>query len=496
MARVNRRGFLKGTVATAASLVVGQGGTMAGPQTRGIARRDRRPNVVVILTDDQRWDCMSCAGHPFLKTPNMDRIAAEGARFANMFVTTSLCSPSRATCLSGLYAHTHNVLNNFTNFPADLPSYPRRLHESGYETAYIGKWHMNEKNDEKQPGFDYWASHKGQGTYYDTTFNIEGKREVLKGYYTHRVTELAVDWLKRPHQRPFLMIMGHKAPHGPFEPEPKYATVFDSIKIEKPPTANDTGEGKPSWVKWRVPTWHGIDGPLYGLNDYTKFVRSYLGTILSVDDSVGQILAALNAIGELDNTLVVYMSDNGFMLGEHGAIDKRCMYEESIRVPLVVRYPELIRRPRVINEMVLNADLAPSVLDICGAKPLERVHGLSWKKLLAGDSSGWRKSWYYEYNYEKEFPYTPNVRGVRTDEWKYVHSPNGDDQPDKYKAELYNLKSDPLETKNLIDAPEAAEQMKNLKAELARLMAAAGALPDRMPINPEMKMELPEKSIR
>jgi N-acetylglucosamine-6-sulfatase len=496
MNRVNRRRFLKDSAAAAAALAVGRSSGLIAAPTQPVARRDRRPNVVVILTDDQRWDCMSCAGHPFLKTPNMDRLAAEGARFANMFVTTSLCSPSRATYLSGLYAHTHQVLNNFTDYPATLPSYPRRLQESGYETAYIGKWHMNEKTDEKQPGFDYWASHKGQGTYNDTTFNIEGRREVLKGYYAHRVTEVAVDWLKRPHQRPFLMIMGHKAPHGPFEPEPKYATIFDTIRIERPKTANDTGEGKPSWVKWRVPTWHGIDGPLYGLKDYNKFVRGYLGTICSVDDSVGQIYAALKAIGELDNTLFVYISDNGFMIGEHGAIDKRCMYEESIRVPLLVRYPELIREPRVINEMALNLDLAPSVLDICGAKPFDRVHGLSWKNLASGASKDWRKSWYYEYNYEREFPYTPNVRGVRTDEWKYIHYPNGDDQPDKYKAELYHLKNDPLETRNLIDAPECADQVKNLKAELARLMAATNALPDRMPVNPEMKMELPDKSIR
>jgi N-acetylglucosamine-6-sulfatase len=493
---MNRRRFLQGSAAAAAALAVGGSSPLVAAPARVVARRERRPNVLVILTDDQRWDCMSCAGHSFLKTPNLDRLAREGARFANMFPTTSLCSPSRATLLSGLYAHTHQVLNNFTDYPARLPSYPRRLQESGYETAYIGKWHMNEKSDEKQPGFNYWASHKGQATYYDTIFNIEGKREVLKGYYTHRVTDLAVDWLKRPRRRPFLMILGHKAPHGPFEPEPKYTHVFDDVKIEKPKTANDTGDGKPSWVKWRVPTWHGIDGPLYGLNDYNKFVRSYLGTIPSIDDSLGRVYDTLKSAGELDNTLIVYLSDNGFMIGEHGAIDKRCMYEESLRVPLLVRYPELIREPRVVGEMVLNLDLAPSVLDICGAKPLEKVHGLSWKNLVSGDSGKWRKSWYYEYNYEKEFPYTPNVRGVRTDEWKYIHYPNGDDQPDKYKAELYNLKDDPLETRNLIDAPECADQVKTLKVELVRLMSAAGALPDHMPVNPDLKEELPEKSIR
>lgn len=485
MSRMNRRAFLKTAAAGAASLALGP----------ALARRDRRPNVVFILTDDQRWDGMSCAGHPFLKTPNMDRIANEGVRFANMFVTTSLCSPSRASYLSGVYAHTHKVIDNFTDYPAALPSYHGRLHETGYETAYIGKWHMGEQSDERRPGFDYWASHKGQGTYFDNTFNINGKRELLKGYYTHRVTELAVDWLKRA-RPPFLLILGHKASHCPFEPEPKYAKVFDEVKIEKPATANDTGEGKPEWVRQRVPTWHGIEGPLFGAKEYGTFIRTYLGTLLSVDDSVGEIYSTLQAKGELDNTLLLYGSDNGFMIGEHGAVDKRTMYEESIRVPLLVRYPELIRDSRVVDEMVLSLDVAPSILEVCGVRRLPKVHGISWKNLVGGWVVWGRRSWYYEYNYEKEFPYTPNVRGVRTRDWKYMHYPNGDDQPDRYKAELYNLREDPLETNNLIDAPEARRKLRELKAELRRLQELTGALPDEMPVNPEIKSELPEESIR
>jgi N-acetylglucosamine-6-sulfatase len=457
------------------------------------ARRDARPNVLLILTDDQRWDCMSCAGHPILKTPHMDRIAAEGVRFANAFCTTSLCSPSRASFLSGLYAHSHGVSNNFTDYPVSLPSYPRALQAAGYETAYIGKWHMGEQSDERRPGFDYWASHKGQGTYNDTTFNINGQRQMLKGYYTHRITELAVDWLKRPHQKPFLMVMGHKAPHGIWIPEPKYQHTYDQTPIERPPTANDTGNGKPSWVKERVPTWHGIDGPLYGAKDYGRFMRTYLETILSVDDSVGEVWETLRALGELDNTVLLFATDNGFMIGEHGAIDKRCMYEESIRIPLLARYPALIRNPAVISQMVLNIDFAPSVLDICGVTPLPKVHGRSWKPLIQGTEAEWRKSWHYEYNYEKEFPYTPNVRGVRTDEWKYVHYPNGEGQKDTYSAELYNLKEDPLETHNLIaNASKVAE----MAGELQRLLEQTGALPDQMPVNPEMKMELPAQNIR
>ncbi len=481
---ISRREFLAGAIAGAAASMSCQR-----------ARRDPRPNVVFILTDDQRWDCMSCAGHPFLKTPNLDRIAGEGVRFANAFCTTSLCSPSRASFLSGLYAHTHGVINNFTDYPVNLPSYPRQLHAAGYETAYIGKWHMGEQSDEPRPGFDYWASHKGQGTYYDTTFNINGKRQLLKGYYTHRVTELAVDWLKKPRQRPFLLAMGHKAPHGIWIPEPKYEHTFDNTPIHKPATAKDTDDGKPEWVRQRVHTWHGIDGPLYGTNDYSTFVRTYLETILSVDDSVGQIYETLRSTGELDNTLLLFATDNGFMIGEHGSIDKRTMYEESIRIPLLARYPGLIRNPQVVEQMVLNVDFAPSVLDICGVAPLPKTHGQSWKPLLHNPRAPWRTAWYYEYNYEKEFPYTPNVRGVRTDEWKYIHYPNGDGR-DLYTAEVYHLTTDPLETRNVINAPEGKQMLGQLQTRLVNLQQQTAALPDKMPVNPEMKMELPEKSIR
>ena len=196
-----------------------------------------RPNVLLILCDDLRWDALGCAGHPHLPTPHIDRLAAEGVRFRNAFCTSSLCSPSRASILSGLYAHTHKVFNNFTEFPGEVPSFPKRLRAAGYETAYIGKWHMGEDNDEKRPGFDYWASHKGQGKYYDTEFNIDGKREARPGYYTHAVTELALDWLKRPRKKPFLLILGHKAPHSFYVPEPKYSNSFDQVRIPYPDTA-------------------------------------------------------------------------------------------------------------------------------------------------------------------------------------------------------------------------------------------------------------------
>ena len=497
---MKRRDFLKSVGLGAAAAALGRR-LPAAPKAGG------RPNVIFILTDDQRWDQMSCAGHPFLKTPHLDRIAAEGAMFENMFVTTSLCSPSRASFLSGLYAHTHGVVNNFTDYPSRMTSFPMRLREEGYETAYIGKWHMGEKDDRKRPGFDYWVSHKGQGKYFDNTWNINGKRQVVKGYYTTRVTDMALKWLKQPRTKPFLLILGHKAAHTPFTPEPKYAHLFDKIDIPYPKSAFALA-GKPKWVKQRIDTWHGIYGPIYGfrkkfpdtrpqsVREFAHFARSYTATIKSVDDSVGRICAALKEAGALDNTVLIFAGDNGMFLGEHGMTDKRTMHEESIRVPLLVRYPKLIRPGTKVAQQVLNIDLAPSVLEICGAKPLKNIHGRSWKRLLGGDAKGWRTSWFYEYNYEKQFPYTPNVRGVRTDRWKYVHDPHGDGKPDRHKAELYDLKNDPGESKNLIDDPACKPVVERLKAELNRLMQATGALPDKMPLDEGVKKVLPDEKIR
>ncbi len=512
--RLTRRAFMRAAAGGSAALgclspVVLSGcnavSSRKGSATRG--RDEARPNVIFILTDDQRWDQLGCEGHPFLKTPHLDRLAAEGARFANMFVTTSLCSPSRASFLSGLYAHSHGVVNNFTDYPEDLPSFPRSLQAAGYETAYIGKWHMGEQSDEKRPGFDYWVTHKGQGKYYDTEFNVNGHRTVKKGYYTHRVTDMAIDWLRQDRDKPFLLILGHKAPHTPFTPEEKYRHIYDDIPIKYPDTAFAL-EGKPDWVKQRIDTWHGIYGPLYGfrkefpdrspesVKHFADFVRSYTASIKSVDDSVGRIYSELERAGQLDNTMIVFAGDNGMFLGEHGMTDKRTMHEPSIRVPLLIRYPRLVRPGTVVEQMVLNIDVAPSILDICSAPPLPKVHGMSFKPLLKGQTRRWRRSWYYEYNYEKQFPYTPNVRGVRTDEWKYVHYPHGDGGPDRHKAELYNLKQDPGETKNLIDDPAYTAKVVELQRELARLMNQTGALPDRMPLDEGVKSELPEESIR
>jgi N-acetylglucosamine-6-sulfatase len=467
--------------------------------------------VLFILLDDLRWNAVGYAGHAYLKTPHIDSIANEGVNFRNAFSTTSLCSPSRASLLSGLYAHHHGVTNNFTEFPSSVPNFPSVLQKAGYATAYIGKYHMGEDNDAPRPGFDYFVTHKGQGKYYGTEFNINGERRVTPpGYYTTVVTDMALEWLKRDHQdKPWLLILGHKAPHSFYTPEDKYAHVFDDVRVNYPQSAFDL-DGKPQWIKERRYTWHGIYGPLFewrkkfpddtpeAVKDFENMVHAYWGTILSVDDSVGRLRAFLEETHQLDNTIIVFVGDNGLLEGEHGMVDKRTMHEPSIRIPMAVRYPALTRTAKTIDRQVLTVDMAPSLLELAGAPALTGIDGRSWVQMVKSDDAGWRKSWFYYYNYEKEFPYTPNIRGIRTEEWKYMHYPHGDGGPDRHLAELYDLKNDPDERVNRINDPTAATKLAELKAELNRLMAGLGLTPsnDKMPIDEGIKKELPDQRIR
>ncbi len=474
------------------------------------SRAAEKPNVLFILCDDLRPDALGCYGSPHVRTPHINRLAQEGVRFRNAFCTTSLCSPSRASILTGLYAHTHGVVNNFTELPADRPHWVQRLRETGYTTAYLGKWHMGEDNDAPRPGFDYFATHKGQGKYFDTEWNLNGAgSKLLPGYYTTVVTDLALDWLQRDHAgKPWALCIGHKAPHSFYMPEEKYAHTFDHVRVPYPQSAFELA-GKPAWMKERLYTWHGIYGPLFdwrkkfpddrpeAAKDFENMVHGYWGTILSVDDSVGRFLEHLGKTGELNRTIIVFMGDNGLLEGEHGMVDKRTAHEPSLRIPLIVRYPALAER-LTITRQTLTIDIAPSLLELCGAPALENIHGRSWVKMFHGSDPAWRKSWFYEYNYEKQFPYTPNVRAVRTNDWKYIHYPHGDGSPDRHLAELYHLQSDPAENQNLIKAPERAAKVEELKAELARLMAATGLTPatDKMPLDEGVKQTLPDQKIR
>ena len=470
----------------------------------------KRPNVLFILCDDLRPAALGCYGSKEVRTPNIDRLAKEGVLFRNTFCTTSLCSPSRASILTGLYAHGHGVRDNFTELPSNLTHWPQRLREEGYETAYLGKWHMGEDNDMPRWGFDWFVTHKGQGKYFDTEWNFGGgRREVVKGYYTTVITDMALDWLGiMDSPNPWALCIGHKAPHSFYTPEPKYAHTFDSVRVPYPDTAFHL-EDKPAWIKERLSTWHGIYGPLFewrkqfpddrpeAVKDFEAMVHGYWGTILSVDDSVGRIVTMLKEHGQLDNTIIVFMGDNGLLEGEHGMVDKRTMHEPSIRIPLIVRFPALAKG-KVIPQQVLTEDIAPSLLDLCGAKPLENIHGQSWAKLVREGDADWRKAWFYEYNYEKQFPYTPNVRGVRTDEWKYMRYPHGDGSPDRHMAELYHIQDDPEERHNLIADPKHAAKVAELQALLAKLMSGSGLTPanDRMPLDAGIGKELPDAKIR
>jgi N-acetylglucosamine-6-sulfatase len=267
---------------------------------------------------------------------------------------------------------------------------------------------------------------------------------------------------------------------------------------------------KPAWIADRRYTWHGIYGPLFdwrkrfpddspaAVKDFEIMVHAYWGTMLSVDESMGRLLAWLEESRQLDGTIVVFVGDNGLLEGEHGMVDKRTMHEPSIRIPMVVRYPRLTAAARTIEEQVLTIDMAPSLLELAAAPALDNIHGRSWVPLVRDGDPGWRKSWFYYYNYEKEFPYTPNVRGVRTGEWKYIRYPHGDGGPDRHMAELYDLTNDPAERKNLIADPASADVIARLKQELGRLMAAAGLAADRdtMPLDAGIKKELPDQKIR
>jgi N-acetylglucosamine-6-sulfatase len=474
------------------------------------AAQKKRPNVVFVLTDDQRWDSISIEGHSGpLQTPNIDRLGHEGVYFRNAFATTSLCSPSRASIQTGVYAHVHGVTNNFTEFSADTDTWPRMLQKAGYETAYVGKYHMGEDNDDMRPGFDYFASHRGQGVYVGTEWRINnGERKVIPGYYTTIVTDLAEQWIKgRSGDKPWAIMIGHKAPHSFYVPEDKYKTAFANDHIPYPPSAFMLDD-KPDWYKQRLPTWHGIYGPLFeyrknfpdsspeGVAAFEEMVRSYWRVIRSVDDSVGRIYDVLKQRGELDNTIFIFTTDNGLLNGEHGFVDKRTANEESIRLPLVVRYPGLTppTQPRVVDQMILTIDFAPTILDLVGLPIPSKMQGRSWKTLAQGQQDPqWRSSFAYLYNYEKQFPYTPNVRALRTGEWKYIRYPNS---PTPHMAELYHLTDDPLELVNLINDPHYRYKVDELHAELDRQLMALGAWPDKMPLDEGIGQQLPEASIR
>ena len=461
----SRRAFLK-TVGIA-SLAAGLGGRASAkalPKLRRTAGRKPR-NVVFILSDDHRYDFMGFLNTPkFLETPNMDRMAREGAYIRHAFVTTSLCSPSRASILTGQFSHKHGVVDNQTPIRKDVIFFPQYLQELGYETAFMGKWHMGHGDDQPRPGFDKWVSFRGQGVYLDPTLNIDGKTVKAKGHMTDLLTDYAVEWLEKDRDKPFFLYLSHKAAHAMFEPAKRHRDRYKNARLEYPKSMADTPEnyaGKPAWVKEQRNSWHGIDYMYHGSMDFDTFYRQYCETLLGLDDSIGRVLKCLEDKGLAESTLVIYMGDNGFCFGEHGLIDKRHMYEPSMRVPMLARCPDLIKAGTVVEQLVQNIDIAPTVLEAAGAQTPDNMDGRSFLPLFSGRNVPWRDAVFYEYYWEANFPQTPTTYGVRTDRYKFIHYHGVWDTD-----ELYDLKNDPDEMHNLIDKPEHRQLIRQLRSQM------------------------------
>lgn len=451
----------------------------AAGRTRATKTR-LRPNVVFVITDDQRWDSLGATGHPFARTPHIDRLAREGALFRNFFTTTPLCSPSRASFLTGQYAHRHRVVNN-DRLGQDvishtLETFPRRLREAGYETAFIGKWHMG-FDDSRRPGFDHWISFKGQGTYLDPVVNVDGRQLQLDGYMTDWLNRRALEFVGRRRTKPFLLYLSHKALHVPYLPARRHESLYAGAKYVPPASAGEDLAGKPVLRREVEPVeWPAAEGvapePPESRRgrgrDRDSVVRDQQRTLAAVDEGVGQLVRALGRRGQLDNTVFIFTSDNGYLLGEHGQFDnKRFAYEESIRVPFILRYPKLAAAGTTVNELALNIDVAPTLLEIARAEPLEEAQGRSLVPLLRGERAGWRESFLAEYFLEKVAPRAPSWQAVRTTRWKYIRYTALDGMD-----ELYDLESDPAETRNLAGDPAAREHLARMRGELERLKRA------------------------
>lgn len=456
-------------------------------------------NVIFILSDDHRYDFTGFTGKvPGLQTPNMDRLANEGAVFQNAFVTTSLCSPSRASILTGQYVHTHTVVDNQAPEPASLVYFPQYLQKQGYQTAFFGKWHMGASSDDPRPGFDHWVSFRGQGVYYNPLLNIDSKHVQYadSAYITDVLTDLALDWLdKRNKAKPFFMYLSHKAVHAEFLPAKRDRGKYKDIQIQYPASMfNTAGPGSkqfakgqrqqspytvnyadiPQWVRARRNSSSGVDFMFQGLYDksgadftfqgptnFDRFYQDYLETLSGIDNSIGRVLAYLEQRGLDKETLVIYGSDNGFAFGEHGLIDKRDAYEVSMRIPLLARGPGMIRPGTRISQMVLNIDIAPSILEMAGIRKPAQMQGTSFVPLLREHAAPWRDRIFYEYYWEDGFPQTPTQFAVRTDRYKFIRSQGIWDI-----NQLYDLQQDPYEMNNLIRSPKHQEIAAQLNKEL------------------------------
>jgi arylsulfatase A-like enzyme len=489
--------------------------------------KDDRPNIVFIMSDDHAWQAISAYGHDIGRlapTPNIDRLADEGMIFTSSFVTNSLCGPSRAAIITGKFGHLNGFRNNGDNFNGDQQTFPKLLHDAGYQTAVVGKWHLKSLPQ----GFDFWRILPGQGMYYNPDF-VEGDDTVrYQGYVTDLITDFALDWLEngRNKSRPFLLMYQHKAPHREWLPDEKYLDLYHDIAFPEPATLFDDHSGmgtaardaemliskhmsltsdnkidpeladslgfKP-FLNWYTNAYYGnlermtpeqrtawdnvYDKVITDFRNHTpsgddlthwkfqRYMQDYLACIRSVDDNVGRMLDYLDKNGLADNTIVVYTSDQGFYLGEHGWFDKRFMYEESFRTPLIIRYPKMIKPGLVSEKLVQNIDYAPTFLELAGISIPSDLQGRSLAPIFRGDTIPWRDALYYHYY---EFPGIHMVKrhyGIRTDRYKLIHFYNDIDE-----WELYDLQKDPMELRNVIDDPVYNNVRENLLLRLDSIM--------------------------
>ncbi len=437
---------------------------------------ERKPNFIFLIADDHRWDAMGAvqrehgekARYPWIESPSMDRLASEGVRFRNAFITHSICSPGRAGFLSGQYTHINGVMDNNTPFPETAATHATLLRDAGYQTAYFGKWHMGDQKGPR-PGFQHSASFINQGIYQDCPFEINGVMTPTTGWVDDVTTDMAIDWLKKNHgsqqddTKPFSMVVGFKSPHnkrgglnlperlrGLYEGKTTNPTPNCAIAAvyHKPLTDEDKGKER------------GLSANAVHLD--------YLRHIKGIDENLGRLLDTLDALKLADDTVVVYSSDNGYYLGERGLGDKRALYEEGLRIPYIVRYPRLFPKGKLVDDMVLNIDLAPTFLDLAGLPAQPGMNGVSWKKVALGEKpADWRTS-FLTY-YRKELGDTPTCHGVRTEDAKLIVYPQNAEW-----TEVYDLKNDPYELNRLpADGPLAIK----LKAELEKRMAEVNFKP-------------------
>lgn len=442
----------------------------------------RRPNIVYIMTDDHAAHAISAYGSKLIKTPNIDRLAKEGMKFENAFVTNSICTPSRAVMLTGKYSHLNGV-PVFNHLDGAQPLLSKYLQQAGYYTGVIGKWHLGGQNPYtpelgKPVGFDYWNILPGQGAYFDPMMIENGQRKKFTGYTTDIITDLSIDFIKkRPADKPFFLMYHHKAPHRNWQPDEKHRKQYENYEPPLPATFDDDYKGKADAA--RNSTMHidqdlndndlkmkppaGLSGAALKKWKFTRYMQDYLACVQSVDDNIGRFLEFLAQAGLAENTIVVYTSDQGFFLGEHNFFDKRFMYEESLRTPLIVRWPQRIKPGSISKNMVLNVDFAPTFLDAAGLKVPADMQGRSILPLFGGKAPrDWRTSMYYRYYH----PGHHNVAvhyGVRTMTHKliYFHKLN--------QWEMYDLQKDPLETINQYSNPAYAKTVQKLEQELFRL---------------------------